>query len=299
MICLCCGKEIVNEDNYWHKKCIKKFFSQSVLPTLKINTDDENIKKNIKVFVPGVQKKLSVHIDKDSDKRISYYDEDSRYIIKLENDYKEITVAEQVTMLMANDFGIRTCEHGLIKVDNSYIYIVKRFDRKETNKIHVEDFCQLSNKLTNSKYKGSYEQAGKIIDRYSEYKKLDKIELYKVVIFSFVTLNNDMHLKNFSLIEDKSIRLSPAYDLLPTNLFVDDGTDFALQLNGKDRNITKKDLIKLGMTLEIDDKIINKIISDLTSKEESFINIINNSLLSDSFKEKYIVELTKRINILK
>ena len=299
MICLCCGKELNDSTNVCHKKCIIKFFYRDDMPDIKIKLDEKEIINNIKVFTPGVQEKLSIHIGKHSDKKVSYYDDDSRYIVQLENNYKEITVAEHVTMLMAEAYKIRTCEHGLIKNDDSYIYIAKRYDRDLKKKIHVEDLCQLSNKLTEDKYKGSYEKVGNLINHYSFFSKLDLIEFFRIILFSYVTLNNDMHLKNFSLIEDESIRLSPAYDLLPTKLFVDDGSDLALTLNGKDRNITKNDVIKFGQYLEINDKAINKMLTELYNSKETFIDIINNSVLSNGFKENYIEKMCKKIELIK
>lgn len=298
MICLCCGKEIIGENDYWHKKCIEKFFNSKTMPTLNIDLSERDIIKNIKVFTPGVQEKLSVHIGNNSD-RISYYDDNSKYIIKLENNYKEIVAAEHTTMLMADAFKIKTCEHGMIKNNDKYVYIVKRFDRINNEKIHVEDFCQLSNRLTEDKYKGSYEKIGKLIDKYSSYKQFDKIEFFRIVLFSYITLNNDMHLKNFSLVEEEYNRLSLAYDLLPCKMFVDDGSDLALTLNGKDRNINKNDFLTFGMNLGINNKAVNKILNELNDTKEEFKSIINNSLLSENFKNEYIKRIDERIDTFK
>ena len=178
------------------------------MPDIIIHFDEKEIIDNIKTFTPGVQEKLSIHINKINNNKLSYFEEDSRYILKFEGKYKEIAAAEHVTMLMANAFNIETCENGLIKKDGKICYITKRFDRVKENKIHVEDFCQLSNKLTEDKYKGSYEYIGKMIDRFSDIPQFDKNKLFRIVLFSYISLNSDMHLKNFSLIEDKKIELN-------------------------------------------------------------------------------------------
>lgn len=106
---------------------------------------------------------------------------------------------------MAAIVGIKTVPHALIKMNDQYAYITKRVDRSiEGDSIQMyamEDFCQLSNRLTQDKYKGSYESCSKIIKRYSIYPGYDLSELFLRVVFSFVIGNSDMHLKNFSMRE--------------------------------------------------------------------------------------------------
>lgn len=127
---------------------------------------------------------------------------------------------EDLTMHVAKLFKIETAEHTLIKTSSGTLaYLTKRFDRQKGKKIHVEDLCQLSELLTEQKYNGSYERVGKVIKRYATNSGLDAVKYFRLVLFCFLTGNNDMHLKNFSMMHtDNGILLSPAYDLLNVNL---------------------------------------------------------------------------------
>ena len=186
MICKCCGKEIVNETSYWHKKCIRSFFNMNSIPEIHLSLDDFVIENSNKKFIPGVQKKLSIHIAKNIVKSTTYFDKDSNYIIKpYSQEYEDLVESEHTTMLMGKEYGLDVAENGLLLINGNYSYITKRFDRVKNDKIHVEDFCQLSNKQTENKYVGSYEMIGKIIDKYSSFNVLDKIKLFKIVLFSF------------------------------------------------------------------------------------------------------------------
>ena len=134
-----------------------------------------------------------------------------------------------------------------------------------------------------------------MIDRFSDIPQFDKNKLFRIVLFSYISLNSDMHLKNFSLIEDKKIELSPGYDLLPVKMFVKDNDDLALTLNGKKRNIMKNDFLKFGVTLNVPKKAIDLMLGELISKKRDFIDIINNSILSEQFKQNYIKKIEERI----
>lgn len=145
------------------------------------------------------------------------------YILKPQvPQYETLPEAEHLVMSMADITGISTVPHALIGNNGNYAYITKRADRimntDRTAMLAMEDFCQLDLRLTQDKYKGSYERCAKVIERYSSRVGFDMTELFMRLVFSFVTGNSDMHLKNFSLIEtaEKSGEyvLSPAYDLL-------------------------------------------------------------------------------------
>ena len=179
-------------------------------------------------------------------------------------------------------------DFGLIKDNNdNFVYITKRFDRFNGHKIHVEDFCQLLGFPTENKYQGSYEQCvKKVINKFSNYKQLDIVEFYMRIIFSYLTLNSDMHLKNFSLIEQDEIKLSPQYDLLPVQRFVDDNEDLALTLNGKKKNLKRIDFIIFGNTIGVIKP--ERIIDLLLSYEADFYTIINESILSYDLKKQFI-----------
>ena len=236
MNCLCCGKPIKdnNESSGWHKTCIKKFFTTTVIPEIEI-TDSvlEELAKestNKGYTIPGVQKKLSLHLSKEVYPRLTVVNYPTGYILKPQvKEFRALPEAEHIVMSMADKAKIRTVPHALVKSKDSYAYITKRIDRvfsKDSNVklIAMEDFCQLDLRLTQDKYKGSCERCGNIIKKYSSRSGLDMSELFYRLVFSIIVGNSDMHLKNFSLIESESgsgeYHLSPAYDLLPVNVIM-------------------------------------------------------------------------------
>jgi len=261
MNCLCCGKTLrTKNESGWHKSCIQKFFGTTQLP--KIDLDDDTlallaIKSTSQgLTVPGVQKKLSLHLLVDGNTpRLTIVDYPTGYILKPQvEQFVALPESEHLVMRMADAVGIATVPHALIKNGNTYAYITKRIDRvfkkDRLEKLAMEDFCQLGLRLTQDKYHGSYEQCGKIIKQYSERSKLDLTELFIRLVFFYITGNSDMHLKNFSLIEtevgSKQYVLSAAYDLLPVKVNMpEDKEDFALAMNGKKTNIQKKDFFCL------------------------------------------------------
>ena len=174
MRCLCCGKIIEDKnDNSWHLECIKKFFDTYKLPLIDLSSSNEELLKFGENYVSkndsvtGVQTKLSLHLSKDKDEyRLTLVGYPAGYILKPETkEYPSIARAEHLVMSMANECSIKTPMHALIKLkDNSFAYITKRIDRRKKQKIHMEDFCQLSNRLTEDKYHSSYEKVAKVIE---------------------------------------------------------------------------------------------------------------------------------------
>ena len=240
MKCLCCGKTIrenasnAEKEWSWHKKCVKSFFMTEEMPFLDITKEQlerlANETVNEGLTVPGVQKKLSLHLSSDTNARLTIVDYPTGYILKPQTEeFDYMPEFEDLAMRLAELMGIQTVPHALIKINDEYAYITKRVDRDiEKNEIKLyamEDFCQLSNRLTQDKYKGSYENCGRIIKKYSITPGLDLSELYLRVVGSFIIGNSDMHLKNFSLREtepgNRRFQLSNAYDMLPINVIME------------------------------------------------------------------------------
>ena len=316
MNCLCCGKPIKdnNESSGWHKTCIKKFFTTTVIPEIEI-TDSvlEELAKestNKGYTIPGVQKKLSLHLSKEVYPRLTVVNYPTGYILKPQvKEFRALPEAEHIVMSMADKAKIRTVPHALVKSKDSYAYITKRIDRvfsKDSNVklIAMEDFCQLDLRLTQDKYKGSYERCGNIIKKYSSRSGLDMSELFYRLVFSFIVGNSDMHLKNFSLIESESgseeYHLSPAYDLLPVNVIMpEDKEEFALPINGKKRNIHRKDFLTFAAGCGIAKLAAEKMIGQLVSMEPVFIDMCCNSLMPQDMKEAFIELVDKRVSVLR
>ncbi len=315
MKCLCCNKIIAdnasdNEKiNGWHTKCVKQFFGTSKFPMIDISSKNlveiarESTNKGF--TVPGVQKKLSLHFEGGAKPRLTLSNYPTGYILKPQTEeYEALLEAEFLVMNMAKITGIKTVLFALVKLDDGYAYITKRIDREGENMLAMEDFCQLDERLTQDKYKGSYERCAKLIDRYSEQRGFDMSELFLRLVFSFVVGNSDMHLKNFSLIEDgagsQKYMLSSAYDLLPVNAILpEDDEQFALTINGKKRNIHKKDFLLFAENVGIPALAAKKIIADVVSLEDTYISMCKDSYLPKHLKAALIDIITSRTSVLR
>ena len=259
MNCLCCGKALRTKNTSgWHTSCINRFFGTSKIPEIVLDekTLAELATRNASRghTVPGVQKKLSLHLSDEQEPRLTIVNHPTGYILKPQvQEFRALPEAEQLAMSMADIAGIATVPHALVRVNGTAAYLTKRIDRvfvpgTDPQMLAMEDFCQLDLRLTQDKYKGSYERCAKVITRYSSRSGLDLTELFIRVVFSFLIGNSDMHLKNFSLIETSTgsmqYILSPAYDLLPVNVIMpEDQEQLALSLNGKKSNLRRKDFL--------------------------------------------------------
>lgn len=318
MNCLCCGKPITEKAseqeraNQWHNRCIKLFFGTKVLPDIEVSQEMlerlavESTHKGL--TVPGVQKKMSLHLDSSGEKpRLTLVNYPTGYILKPPTeDYPCLPEAEYLVMQIAEKAGIKTVPHALIRIkaqNNALAYITKRIDRFDGKMLAMEDFCQLDGRLTEDKYKGSYERCAKIIRRYSSRAGLDITELFIRVVFSFIVGNSDMHLKNFSLIEtdenSQSYILSDAYDMLPVNIVNPADTEqLALTLNGKKRNLHRNDFIQFADVCEIDRFVAERLIDRLINRQKDYIDVEEASLLTAELKKDMLLLIVNRIHAL-
>ena len=316
MNCLCCGKPIIETPTeqekvtQWHNRCVKRFFGTKMLPDIDVSEEVleqlaiESTNKGL--TVPGVQKKMSLHLDNSgATPRLTLVNYPTGYILKPQTkEYPCLPEAEYLVMQMAEKAKIKTVPHALIRIkaqDNALAYITKRIDRRDGKMLAMEDFCQLDGRLTEDKYKGSYERCAKIIRNYSSRAGLDITELFIRVVFSFIVGNSDMHLKNFSLIETDensgNYILSDAYDMLPVNIVNPADTEqTALTLNGKKRNLHRNDFLKFADACQIDKAVAGKIIDRLKGYESEFIRETEQSYLNDELKESLIALMKERIN---
>ena len=290
--CLICYKDA--GDAEYHSNCSKKIFGTSTMPVLEFNKEllrklaEQTVSRQI--AIPGVQPKISLTIAK-KENRLTIVGLWGEYILKPQQDqFALMPETEDLTMHLAEVFDIPVCQHTLLRAtDNQLVYIAKRFDRIGTRKIHMEDFCQLSEFPTENKYKGSYERAGKLITQHCTNSGLDLIRYFELLLFCYLTANSDMHLKNFSLIyNDNRVQLSPAYDLLNVRLvFPQDQEETALLFNGRRKNITLKDFELLGNSLDINEKARNNIYKKFSSRNNIVYQTIEASFLNDAAKGRY------------
>lgn len=292
--CLFCYQPV--STGKYHSACSKKFFGTKKVPTLEL--DQEKLNKLAQITVSerlaltGVQPKISLSLSgKKGNKRLTLVGLWGDYILKPQSaDFAFMPEVEDLTMHLAAFFKIEPAEHALIQTSTGELaYITKRFDRVKGKKIHVEDLCQLSELLTEQKYKSSYEHVGKIIKQYATNSGLDTIKYFRLVLFSFLTGNNDMHLKNFSLIHtEQGILFSPAYDLLNVNLiYPDDKEDLALTLGGRKRKIKRSDFDQFAKSLDISEIVRDNIYKDFSKQIKQVEDWIGRSFLTEEYKKGY------------
>jgi serine/threonine-protein kinase HipA len=256
-----------------------------------------------KISIQGVQPKLSAKINI-TEGSFELTDIGGTYILKPQNDlYPELPENEDLTMRLAAGL-IEVPLHGLLYcADGSFTYFIKRFDRATRgNKLAVEDFGQLAGHNRDTKYDYSMEKIVTIIDRYCTFPTIEKSKLFTRVLFNYLVGNEDMHLKNYSLItRDKIIQLAPAYDFLNTTLAIRNAKEqIALPINRKKNNLTANDLIeyygrdKLGLSAVIVDDILRH----LKQKIPTWYLLIEISFLSAESKQRYRNILDSRIQVL-
>lgn len=297
--CLYCYKSLNANEQDFHTSCAKKMFGTKQAPVIDFNlTQLEELAKQIvikSVAVTGVQPKLSLELEihKAELSRLTIVGLHGNYILKPPSkDYKELPQNEDITMHLASLVKIKTAQHCLIRLHSGELaYITKRFDRNKKDKIAVEDFCQLTENLTEHKYRSSIEKIAKATQRFTTNKGLEMLRLFELVLFCYLTGNADMHLKNFALLENVlgEFELSPAYDLLSTALVItNDKDETALTINGKKSSIKKKDFDALATSMNINTKVLESVYTKLKKALPNWIDFIQQSFLSKAMQKNYI-----------
>ena len=312
MNCLYCYEMLSEQEQDFHAACSKKIFGQTTPPLLPYSESDiEHLAKEViqsQIAVTGVQAKLSLHISgkqlEGTNGRFTLVGLWGGYILKPPTArYPQLPEVEDLTMRLAEVAKIKTAPHSLIRLQSGNLaYITKRVDRSKKGKLAMEDMCQLTERLTEGKYHGSYEQIGKAILKYSATPGLDLVNLWELVLFSFITGNADMHLKNFSLLDQPGVgmTLSPAYDLVNTTLVNPaDDEEMALNINGKKKKIKLQDFVVAMDTLKVDEKQQQNIFRKMEKALPKWLDMIDRSFLSDAFKHQYKSIIQERLNRLK
>ena len=303
--CLYCYKEI-EEGSDFHEKCSKIFFGTSLPPTIDYTLDQmSDLAKNVverSISVPGVQAKLSMSLVKEtrekSAQRLTVVGAlGGNFIFKPPNeDFPEMPENEHLTMRIAEAFGINVVPSSLIRLKSGELsYITKRVDRTaEGKKIHMIDMFQITEAY--DKYKSSMEKIGKAIDNYASNTQLDKLLFFELSLFSFITGNNDMHLKNFSLLNSNSgWKLSPAYDLLNISIILpNDNEELALTLRGRKNKIKREHFEEFAKELGLTNKQIERVFNRFNKNKLKAVSLIDNSFLSEKMKKEYKEVLESR-----
>jgi len=296
--CLYCYETLEDEVGF-HKKCCKVFFGSSSPPEIPYTIDQmtELAKKVVErsIAIPGIQPKLSMSMVKEAQEnthgRLTVVGAlGGEYIFKPPSDqFQEMPQNEHLTMRIAEAFAMNVVPSSLIKLASGELsYITKRVDRTSGNdKIHMIDMFQITE--AHDKYKSSMEKVGKAIHNYSDNTLLDKIFFFELSVFSFLTGNNDMHLKNFSLIVSPSgWILAPAYDLLNVAILLPEDTEeLALPIDGKKNKLKLEHFVKFGKGLGLSDKQIRAVFKRMFKNKSKAMEWINKSFLSENMKDAY------------
>jgi serine/threonine-protein kinase HipA len=272
-LCLYCRKPLRHPaQGDFHPGCSRNFFGSSHPPVLPYTLGNlHELARQIvqrSIAVPGVQPKLSLAFEKSvkgTPSRLTLVGVLGHFILKPPHpDYPTLVENEYLTMQLARWFGLLTVPFSFIRLASGELaYITRRIDRLADGlKLPMEDFCQLTERLTEYKYRASMEQVGKALRRFSSSPGLDAVRLFEYTIFSFLTGNADMHLKNFSLLTSPNgeTNLAPAYDLVATRLVVpEDPEEMALTINGKKSRLKQADFRSFAASLGLPEKTVGNV----------------------------------------
>ncbi len=259
----------------------------------------EAISRVGKMSIQGVQLKLSAVL-RVTEGRFEVVDRGGRYILKPPSlDFPELPENEDLTMRMAAAAGIKVPVHGLIRsVDGSLTYFIKRFDREGRTRLALEDFAQLSGASRETKYDSSMEKVAAIIDQFCTFPSIERVKLFERTLFSFLVGNEDMHLKNFSLISRaQKVELAPAYDFLNTTIALRNAREeLALPLKEKKSRLTRNDLLNYFARerLQINERVLNDVLSRFAKAMPAWRELLDKSFLSGEAKERYLAVLAER-----
>ncbi len=295
--CLYCYEPLNNPTSNFHQACNKKFFGQLETPAICYNLEDleklaAKILQTSKV-VTGVQAKISLtnyrKESKNSIRKLTIVGIYGDYILKPPSKYyPQLPELEHLTMKLATVCGLATVPHSLVRLqDNTLCYITKRIDRYKGEQKPMLDMCQITQRITEDKYKGSHEQVAKHLLKYSSNPYLDVAAFYEHVLFSYFVGNADMHLKNFSMYAptDGNYILTPGYDLLNTTLVNPaDKEELALTLNGKKSKLNYNDFLAAYLNCGLTQKLLDKTLENFYYCLFELKQYIENSFLSEDFK---------------
>lgn len=306
--CLYCYKPLEEGQKDYHPQCAKKFFGVEEMPTLEYRHEDlDELAEQViraQTALTGVQPKLSLNLDKHEDSsRLTIVGLWGDYIFKPQTDnYPQLPENEDLTMHLAEVAKINVVPHSLIRLaDGRLGYITKRIDRTtDGQKIDMEDMCQLTLHPTEYKYRSSYEQIAKTIMQHCDTPKLALVNYMQLLLFCFVTGNNDMHLKNFSLYRPAdSYQLAPAYDLVNVSIAnPNDKEELALTLSGRKNKLKLANFLQAAATMGLEEKVVLRLIASMNKALPKWKTLIHSSFLSEDMKKAYEDTIVKRLERL-
>ena len=305
--CLYCYEPLSTTESDYHQLCISRLFGTKKSPVIELDLNEiENLAKkeiNQRISIPGVQRKLSLDLIKGNSPRLTIVGLWGEFIFKPPTpEYPHLPEIEDLCMHLAERLGIRVATHGLIRMPKGELgYISRRFDRVGNQRLALEDFCQLTETATADKYFCSVEKVGKTLRCFSDNPGLDVQRFLEIVLFSYLTGNADMHLKNYALLRDtdNELGLAPAYDLVSTKLVLpEDKEESALAINGRKHKLRREDFIKLAEYLHIEVTFFSSILQRWSEKLSTIHEVINQSFLPKRYKEELVALFNQRLHTI-
>jgi serine/threonine-protein kinase HipA len=259
----------------------------------------EAISRAGKMSIQGLQLKLSAVL-RITEGRFEIVDRRGQYILKPQSlDFPELPENEDLTMRMAAAVEIEVPVHGLLRsADDSFTYFIKRFDRDGRERLPLEDFAQLSGESRETKYDSSMEKVAAVIEQFCTFPAIERVKLFERTIFSFLVGNEDMHLKNFSLItRNQKVELAPAYDFLNSTIALKNSKEeMALPLRGKKSGLTRNDFLNYYARerLQINERVLSDVLSRFTKAIPLWRKLLDQSFLSEEAQQKFSAIIDKR-----
>lgn len=308
--CLGCYMPLDGSVVDYHPVCARKVFGMAVQPVLPYNEAEllrlaeDAISRSI--TVTGAQTKLSIGVERmdGAQERFTIVGVWGSHILKPPTAlYPYLPELEDLTMHLAAIASVRTVPHGLLRLrDEGYAYITRRVDRQgkpgsaRFKKIHMEDMAQATERITEHKYRGSYEQVAKALRAYTAEPNAAVLDFYEQVLFGFLTGNSDMHLKNFSLLSDDQgrHRLAPAYDHIATALVLKDTEELALTLNGRKSRITRADFETAMRVAGLNERAILNLFNRFAKALPKWKEFIGLGFVPEELKGRFVALIEER-----
>lgn len=305
--CLVCGRAVAHGGDY-HEACSKALFGSGNAPTF--DCDERGLNELARrlilnrMSVPGVQAKLSVHLERrNGADRLTLVGMGGDWILKLPAEmWPELPESEHFCMWLARHCGIDTEDFALVRLRSGALaFLARRMDRTPHGPLHMEDFCQITGRLTEEKYRGSMEQVGKALRAVSSAPGLDALRFFRLAVFCFLSGNSDMHLKNFSMLRNAegTWNLSPAYDLVPVRILMpSDREELALTVNGKKANLRRADFEHLATSLGLSETQSTRAIARICKAFQSRLDeAFHVSFLSEGFQTRFSQLAMARLSV--
>lgn len=269
------------------------------LPHTREQLIEEAATRASRMSIQGMQPKVSTVL-KVTAGRMEVVDIGGRFIVKPPHlIHAELPENEALTMSLAETVGIEVPVHGLLlNADHTRSYFIRRFDRQGWGRLPVEDFAQLSGASRDTKYDSSTERLIEVIDRFCTFPTLERLKFFDRLVFAFLTGNEDMHLKNWSLItRDDKVELSPAYDLLNSTIpNPRSREELALPLGGRKSNLRSKSFwdYLAGERLGLTGAQVDQARQRFAAASATWPDRIANSFLSAEMQGRYLALLGER-----